>query len=335
MEDAMHLQPQLIPAADHYWSTLVRNDAESAYGVVARVIEAGVSPADALAGIVVHIQQRIGDSWAANHWTVGQEHAATAISEEVVTRVGDRLAPPDPERAPLLVACAERELHSLAAHVVAVSMRSWGWPTEFLGPDTRRDGLQERIRSTRPAAVLLSASLSSCLTRVARQVSDVTATGTPVIVGGAAFDDRGDRASRLGASAYADSPEEARAVLERLPHVVIPRPAAFDTEAVRLAAMADTMARQVLHATVGQLATGSGALTADHWRVVLTTFTPHLVASVAGGVMTSDPTVPAAARSWLDEVLRRRGAPDHVTDVLWDELRGRLREFPHSLALLG
>ena len=179
----MRLQPQLIPAADHYWSTLVRNDSEAAYGVVARVIDAGVSPADALAGIVVHTQQKIGDSWAANHWTVGQEHAATAISEEVVTRVGDLLPAPDPERAPLLVACAEREFHSLAAQVVAVSMRSWGWPTDYLGPDTRRDRLQERLRSGRPAAVLVSASLSSSLTRVARQIADVTATGTPVIVG--------------------------------------------------------------------------------------------------------------------------------------------------------
>ena len=50
--------------------------------------------------------------------------------------------------------------------------------------------------------------------------------------------------------------------------------------------------------------------------------------------MTSDPTVPAAARSWLDDVMRRRGAPDDVTDVLWSQLRGQLREFPHSLALL-
>ena len=154
----------------------------------------------------------------------------------------------------------------------------------------------ERIASTRPAAVLVSASLSSSLTRVARQIAAVTATGTPVIAGGAAFDEGGVRASRLGASAYAASPEEARAVLERLPDVVIPQPAPLDDEAVRLAAMADTMARQVLDATEGRLAAGPDALTPDHWRVVLATFTPHLVASVAGGVMTADPTVPAAAR---------------------------------------
>jgi methanogenic corrinoid protein MtbC1 len=282
----------------------------------------------------VHNQQRIGDSWASNEWTVGQEHAATAISEEVVARIDEMLPPPDPGRPTLLVTCAEREFHSLAAQVVAVSMRSWGWPTEFLGPDTRPDLLMGRIEESRPAAVLVSASLSSSLTRVARQVADVTTTGTPVIAGGAAFDEGGLRAGRLGASGYAASPEEGRALLDRLPDIVIPQPVTLDAEAVRLAEHSDTLARTVLDATEGRLAAGADALTPDHWRVVLATFTPHLVAAVAGGVMTSDPTVPAAARTWLDEVLRRRGAPDGVTDVLWSQLRDQLHEFPSSLALL-
>jgi hypothetical protein len=235
----------------------------------------------------------------------------------------------------LLVTCADRESHSLAPQVVAVSLRSWGWPTELLSPGTRRDLLLRRLQATEPAAVLVSASLSSALPRAARQFADVTATGTPVIAGGAAFDEDGVRASRLGASAYAVSPEEARAVLRRLPDVVVPPPVPLDPEAVRLAALTDTIAREVLAATERRLAAGSDALPPDHWRVVLATFTPHLVASVAGGVMTGDPSVPADANSWLDEVLRRRGAPDDVTDVLWSELRSRLHAFPRALALLG
>ncbi len=330
----MHLQPQLIPAADHYWSTLVRNDADAALAVVARVIEAGVHPAEALAGIVVHNQQRIGDSWAAGHWTVGQEHTATAISEQVVSWVDAALPPPDPERLPVLVICAEREFHSLASQVVAVSLRSWGWPADHLGPNTRREQLLRRLEATRPAAVLLSASLSSSLTRVARQIADVTATGVPVIVGGAAFDEGGVRAGRLGASGYGASPEEARTLLEGLPDIVIPQPVTLEAEAVRLAALSDTMARWVLEATEVRLDMGPEALAPDHWRVVLATFTPHLVASVAGGLVASDPSVPTAARTWLDDVLRRRGAPDDVTDVLWTQLREQLEDFPASLALL-
>ncbi|WP_432478850.1 cobalamin B12-binding domain-containing protein [Nocardioides sp. GXQ0305] len=330
----MRLQPQLIPAADHYWSTLVRNDVEAAIGVVGRVIDAGVHPAEALAGIVVHNQQRIGDSWAAGHWTVGQEHTATAVSEQVVSWVGESLPAPDPDRPRVLVICAEREFHSLAAQVVAVSLRSWGWPADYLGPDTRRERLLRRLGAAPPAAVLVSASLSSSLTRVARQIADVAATGTPVIVGGAAFDEGGLRAGRLGASGYGASPEEARTLLGRLPDIVIPQPVTLAAEAVRLAALSDTMARWVLEATESQLHVEPQALNPDHWQVVLATFTPHLVAAVAGGVATADPTVPTAARTWLDDVLRRRGAPDDVTDLLWKQLRDQLHDFPASLALL-
>jgi MerR family transcriptional regulator, light-induced transcriptional regulator len=327
--------PSLTPAADHYWSTLVRNDAEAAYDVVAGAIDAGSTPAEALAGIVVRSQRLIGESWAAGEWTVGQEHAATAISEEVVARVAAGLPDHDPGRPRLLVTCAAREAHSLGAEIVAVSLYSWGWPTDFLGPEGTPAELLERVAQTAPAVVLVSASLVSSLPRLAVQIADLTATGTPVVVGGAAFDGGAARARRLGASGYAATPEEARELLARLPDVVIPQPAPFPEEAGRLARMADELAREVLDATDASLAAAADALAPDHWRVVLATFTPHLVASVAGGVLTEDPSVPASARAWLTQVLDRRGAPAGVTDLLWEQLRDRLAGFPASRALLG
>ncbi len=331
----MPFSDPLALAADRYWSALAGDDAEAAQEVVARAIAGGVPAADALTGIVVRAQQLIGHTWAANIWTVGQEHSATAISEQVVARVVATLPPPDRNRRPLLVACAEREFHSLAAQVVTASFRSWGWPAEFAGADTRSDLLQHRIAELRPAAVLISASLSSVLTRAARQFAVVTATGTPVIAGGAAFDAAGLRATRLGASGYAATPAAARTLLETLPDVVIPPPLVIDGEVERLEALAGQLARTVLEATIPLLETAPDAVSPDHWQVVLATFTPHLVASVAGGVLTDDPTVPAAARAWLDETMRRRGAPPDVTEVLWDQLRAGLDGFPACQAIVG
>lgn len=325
---------RLTPAADHYWSTLVRNDAEAAYAVVADAIEAGATPAEALAGIVVRTQQQIGHVWAAGEWTVGQEHAATAISDEVVARVAAQLPEHDPAKPRLLVACAEREAHTLAAAVVAVSLYAWGWPTDLLGPGGTHQELLDRIARTGPAVVLLSASLSSSLPRVARQIADVTATGTPVVVGGAAFDEGGRRARRLGAGGYAATADAARDLLARLPDIVLPQLAPFEEEAGRLAGLADTLARDVLDATDASLAEAADALASDHWRVVLATYTPHLVASLAGGVITEDPSVPRDARAWLDDVLGRRGAPAGVTELLCTQLHDRLDGFPLSRAML-
>lgn len=338
--------PMMIPAADHYFSTLVRQDADGAYQVVRKMLDLGVPVADCLEGIVVHVQQRIGDSWAAGEWTVEQEHAATAISEQVVRRVMADLPAPSPHRRPLLVACAELEFHGLAALVVTAALRSWGWPAEYVGPDVRPEVLRRRVAEVRPAAVLLSASLSSSLTRVARLTAVVAEAGVPVIAGGAAFDAAGVRATRLGASAYAATPKVARTLLEELPdslpHSVVPQPlpvaAVVEAEVGRLEQLADELSREVLEHVVGRVEgpvdglADSGGL--DHWSVVLATYTPHLVASIAGGVLTADPTVARSAREWLTGVLARRGAPAGVTEALWAGLRSRLADFPAALAIL-
>lgn len=328
----------MIPAADHYWSTLVRQDGEGAYQVVRRMVEMGVALPDALEGIVVHVQQRIGDTWAAGEWSVSQEHAATAISEEVVQRLMDEVPPPTTGRRPVVVACAEQESHHLAALVVTASLRSWGWPAEYVGPDASADQLLGRIGEVQPAAVLISASLSSSLIRVARFVRAVARTGVPVVVGGAAFDSGGLRASRLGASAYAASPAIARRLLDglpgSLPHTVLPQPGP-DDEVARLEELAERISQEVLEQVVGPIAMPEDDAGLDHWQVVLATYTPHLVGSLAGGVLVDDPTVPTAAREWLAGVMARRGAPEGVTDEVWAGLRSRLGDFPATLAILG
>ncbi len=330
----LHPDP-LVPVDGGYWAALVAGDADAAHDVVARAIASGVPAAEALTDIVVKAQRQIGDTWAANIWTVGQEHAATAISELVVARVVATLPPPDRERRPLLVTCAEREFHTLAAQVVSASLRSWGWPAEFAGAANRPDLLQHRVDALRPAAVLVSVSLSSMLIRAARQIAAVTSTGTPVIAGGAAFDAAGLRATRLGATAHATTPEAAHALLETLPVVVSAPPIATESEVERLEPVIDQLARTVLGTTISLLDTRPDAVSPDHWQVVLATFTPHLIASVAGGVLTDDPTVPAGARAWLDEVMQRRGAPPDATEVLWDQLRVCLDGFPACQAMLG
>lgn len=325
---------QLSHAADQYWGALAQPDVDAAYSVVEDVIAAGTPVADALTEIVARSQRWIGEHWASADWTVSQEHAATAVSEAVLQRVMARLAPLDASLPVVLVTCAERESHSLPAMIVAASLRSWGWPAEYAGSLTS-EALADRIAELRPAAVLISASLTSSLTRLARQIATITDVDVPVIVGGSAFDPAGDRAKRLGATAYAESPADARTVLESIPGVVRQEPASAEHEAYRLERNADDLAREAVDRTLRQVGSPTGAFTPDHWSVVLATFTPHLVAAIAGGVLLADPTVPETARSWLDQVLVRRRAPEGLTEVLWSELRGCLHDYPTAWALVS
>ena len=176
------------------------------------------------------------------------EHAATAVSEAVVRRLGE--AVPMPTTGPLLtVACVEREWHALPAMVVALTLRARGCRVTYLGASASRDHLVSTILDIGPRAVLLSASLTSSLPRVRRQVEAVRGTGTPVVLGGRALDPDGRRAQRLGATAYARSPEVVLEVLAALPVHVPPagplrHPGAFEARSIE--AESDTISRDVM-----------------------------------------------------------------------------------------
>lgn len=209
-----------ITEAEHgvYWSAVSDGDEVAAHEVASHAVARGVDVEEVFA-LVTAAQNRVGELWAGNDWNVAREHAATAVSEAVVRRLAEQV--PEPTEGPvLLVACVEREWHALPALVLSQVLRGRGLRVEYLGANASREGLVSRIVDRGPQAVLLSASLTSSLFRVRRQVETVRGTGTPVVVGGRAFDPEGVRARRLGATAYAATPEHLVALLPTLPRHV-------------------------------------------------------------------------------------------------------------------
>ncbi len=316
---------------EDYWRAVSDADTAAAHVVARRVLDRGTSVEDLLEHVVVDAQRRVGELWATHRWSVAREHAATAVSEAVVHRVADGL--PVGAGPLLLVACVEREWHAMPALVLTTVLRARGLAAEYAGAATSRDDLVSAILDRGPRAVLLSASLSSSLPRLRRQVEAVRGTSTPVVVGGRAFDSGGVRARRLGATAYAGSPAEALQVLAGLPrHVDAAPPLGHRgaAEARTLQARADAIARDVLAA----LDLGSLALPPDDWRVVLATHTPHVVDSLVGALLCDDVSVLVETRAWLREVLTGRGGGPASVDQLWEALAHQLRDFPAALAMV-
>lgn len=323
-----------------YWTAVLNADERAALDVASGLLDRGVPYATVLQDLVVATQLRIGQRWAENTCSVASEHAATAVSEAVLRRLAERL--PEPTRGGVvLVGCAEREWHGLPALVVAQCLRSWGLRTLFLGPSTSRDQLVSRILDLGPRAVLLSASLSSSLPRVRRQIEAVRGTGTPVLVGGAAFDRPGLRAQRLGATGFAPTAEKALTLLETLPRHVSPAPPLRHPGAVEarsLAANSESVGRALLAGSdlaLGLTGGGEAAVSPDDWRVVLATFIPHVIDCVVGALLTEDASVVTDCRTWLADVLAARAGDPTASDVVWDSLRDLLHDYPEALGLLG
>lgn len=323
---------------DRYWQAVLAGDDLAALATARTARTRGVPHDHVLLGLVARAQDRVGALWATNEWTVAREHAATAVSDLVLRELGADLRPP--QTGPLLlVGCVEREWHALGAHLVSQILTSWGHRVEYLGPNVAREQLIGRIADTGPRAVLLSASLTSSLPRARRIIESVRGTGTPVIVGGQAFDAAGVRARRLGATAYAADPAAAAALLTTLPtHVsaapLLRHPGAI--EARGLEADADAISRAVASDTSRALPGDvPGEVFPDDWRVVLRTYVPHIVDCLVGALQTEDPTVLLRTRDWLLDILLARGADPTAVDVLWSVLAAHLRDYPEARALLG
>ena len=324
---------------DAYWEAVSAGDERTCHALVDDLLARGASVVDIFSGMVIPIQQQVGDRWANNDWTVAHEHAATAISEAVVIRLGAGIPEPSTDERPLLVTCVEREWHALPALVVTHTLRSWGRPVHYLGANVSPETVVGRIIDLGPRAVLVSASLSSSLPRVRRLIEAVCGTGTPVILGGQAFDPGGVRAARLGGTAYTSDMEGLPRLLEDLPgHVPPATPLRHPgmAEALAILAAADEISRDVIRGREADLGSAGvpGAMPPDDWRVVLATYVPHVIGCVVGGLLTEDPSVPAEARSWLATVLSLRGGDADTVDHLWRSLAQRLREYPEAVRLL-
>ena len=324
-------------AAD-YLDALSRGDRRAAQAVVETLRRDGMSPLDVMTQVIAPAQYRVGELWADDSWSVAQEHAATAVSESVLAVLAADSEAPSLSGAPVVVSCVEQEWHALPAALVAAHLRTAGIPVSYLGANSSADQLVRHVHELGPRAVALSCSLGASLPRVRRQIEAVRATGTPVIVGGSAFDPAGRRAATLGATAYAATGALAVPAVLGLPHAVPPadpltHPGA--DEAVIVQAEREVIAANIRRRVFAAHPSDDPAAETSGWRKALTDHLPHLVGAVAGALVADDATVLDDAVSWLDHVLSHRAAPSGLTDELVQVLAAELREHPVAARLLS
>ncbi|HLN78970.1 MAG TPA: cobalamin-dependent protein [Nocardioidaceae bacterium] len=320
--------------AVEYLDALAVADRSRALALVRRVQARGTSPLDVMNDVIAPAQARVGELWASDAWSVAQEHAATAVSEAVLHVLGSQVPPPRDPSSPVVVSCVEQEWHALPALMVAEHLRSVQIPVSYLGANASAEHLVRHVHEVGARAVALSCSLSASLPRVRRQVEAVRATGTPVMVGGAAFDAEGRRAAVLGANAFAATASGAGDVVRRLPTAVSPvAPLTHEGAEDGLAVYAD---REELTERLRQriVANGPGDQS-SRWRRALLDHLPHVVGALAGALVANDSSILDDALRWLDDVMGHRDAPDSMTEDVLAGLQAVVSEYPAAATLLS
>lgn len=145
-------------------------------------------------------QRAVGERWQQRTCSVGEEHAATFVTESILSSLTVGFEP-EPDRGTMVLVCAEGEWHGLPARMAAELLILTGWRVVYLGPATPARQLRTYLAGVDADAVGISVTCASNLTGAARSVATARRQGLPVVVGGAAFVGSPDRARAIGADA--------------------------------------------------------------------------------------------------------------------------------------
>ncbi|MFD6415683.1 B12-binding domain-containing protein [Streptomyces sp. NPDC060194] len=326
---------------DRLWEAVSEGDERTATHVVLGALDEDWDPESVLLDLIAPVQGRIGQEWAANRMTVAQEHAATAINDRAIAALTLRHPPEDtPERGRITVACVDGEWHALPARLVAEVLRLRGWRVDYLGAQVPTDHLIAHVHQTGPVTVALSSSIATRLPVAHAAITAVQATGTPVLVGGAAFGPRGRYARLLGADAWA---ADARTAADRLAGDRLGRPASphqpiddlphlADQEYTMVARTRPQLVRTVIQGLEERFPAMGGYSPAQRSRTAEDV--DHIVHFLATALYTDDAELFTGFLTWTADVLTARAVPSHSLTPALDVLSEELKDFPRATRIL-
>ncbi|MDG4766304.1 cobalamin-dependent protein [Solwaraspora sp. WMMD406] len=187
----------LASAYPAFLSCLAAADEIGALELADELLTTGVAAESVLLELIVPAQVQVGRWWQSNEWSVAQEHAATHISELVVSAVTTRSAP-RPYRGRVIVACMDGEWHALPPRLVAEVLRLRGWQVTFLGASVPAVHLMGYLHRHDASALALACALPMRLPQAHRMIESCRRADVPILVGGRGFGPDGRWARKLG-----------------------------------------------------------------------------------------------------------------------------------------
>ena len=108
-----------------------------------------------LEDLIMPVLRRIGDGWAGEEVTIGQEHFASNVLRGRLLGLARGWGGGEGPLA--LLGCPSGELHDLGLIAFGLTLRNRGWRIAFFGADTPVETLTVAADETAPAAVVLHA----------------------------------------------------------------------------------------------------------------------------------------------------------------------------------
>ena len=211
--------------ASRYLLAVLEGDRRKARETVLEVTPERISIPRVYLDVILPAQEEIGRMWLANEITVAEEHFATATTRSVMAQLLAKAPIRESHGKTVMTAAVAGNRHDIGIQAVCDFFEMDGWKAIQLGADVPIGDLVEALGCFRADLLALSTTLSSHLPKLRETIDAVRncdrGEATKILVGGRAFGGNPETADRLGADAYAATPQEALALaasLFDLPH---------------------------------------------------------------------------------------------------------------------
>jgi diguanylate cyclase (GGDEF)-like protein len=234
---------QALTFVEPYLFDAVAGRRQPAVGLTLDLLDSRVSRERIVGELLAVAQREVGDRWHRNQLTSADEHLATGVAGAALDALSAELDRAD-SRGVTVVTCAEGDWHSLAAQMFGESLRALGCGVHILGASTPVEVVAEFLTRSGADSLAISCTLPIHFPGAASMCDAAHRLGLPVLMGGQAFGGDARRAERLGADAWAQSAQEAAAILVAWradPPQIAAEPTRLNTAGLRLLRDADAL----------------------------------------------------------------------------------------------
>ncbi len=214
----MSAQPALESLRRGYQAALIKGDSAQAGALIQKaLINFGVTRL--YLELIAPVQAEMGRLWCAGKVQIAQEHLATQIVINHLSKLRQVMRPKTQLNRRALLTSLSGDLHTIGIRMVADFLQFDGWEVDFLGADTPASALIGFIQERRVDLVGLSCTLDSNLDTLLGAVRELRNSFPEIhiMVGGQACRNRADELEGIEASLVTghalDAVEEARRLI--------------------------------------------------------------------------------------------------------------------------
>jgi len=201
-----------------YLAACLEGDPDKAVSVVMNAVDSGMPPKEIYLRVLVPAQKEIGELWHVGDISIVEERLVSETTRQLMTLLSARHNTSGNPRRTVLAASVAGNAHDLGLRVVAELFRLAGWRCLFLGANVPGEEIARAAQSFGVDLIVLNATLTTHLKGLGDSIAAIRqmASGTPILVGGLAFEGAPELWRRLGADGYAARIDDAVATGESL-----------------------------------------------------------------------------------------------------------------------